>query len=199
MKILNKFGVLSETHRILIGDWHVWSQTHHRRSIEKRHDSSKTAMPHRTPPCIIRDRHASGGSLSRHVDLTLIKDVGHQSDISVSNGSPMRHVENVCIFRDLSETYRRPIGYPLETDISDRRLIANRHGWSQTGMPHRRPIGGMLVCQLDQASRVSDEACSAINPFKGTHRILSGWTDSSFSRSITNAQTRHLIFSEMFN
>ena len=44
----------------------------------------------------------------------------------------------------LSETYRKPIGDPSETDIPHRRptsLIGDQHPSSETDMPQRRPIG----------------------------------------------------------
>ena len=39
----------------------------------------------------------------------------------------------------LSETYRRLIGDPSETDLPHRRPIGDRHASSETDMPHRRP------------------------------------------------------------
>ena len=56
--------------------------------------------------------------------------------------------ENIIIIGDLSETHRRPIGDPSETDMPHRRPIGDRHASSETDMPHRRPIRNTYLASL---------------------------------------------------
>ena len=60
----------------------------------------------------------------------------------IKKANPEGVDENIIIIGDISETHRRPtflIGEPLETDMSDRRPIGDRHACSETNMPDRRP------------------------------------------------------------
>ena len=51
--------------------------------------------------------------------------------------------------------YRRYIGDPLETDMSDRRPIEDHYTWSETDMSHRRLIGlaWSIISVSDQVSQ----------------------------------------------
>ena len=68
--------------------------------------------------------------------------------------------ENIIIIGVSSETSRRPIGDPSETDLPDRRFIRDRHAWSET---NRRP-----TCLIGDRHASSETDMSDWRPIRDT-------------------------------
>ena len=99
-------GELSETYQRPIGDQYAWSETYmpDRRSIGERHARLETIGDYRRTTCLIRDKHAwSENDPGQDMYFLCVSDeawrslMGLQWGMSVSNGSPMRHVGLQCV------------------------------------------------------------------------------------------------------